>query len=133
MTDWTELKRLAAAALRNWPDSKLFDRPECDRFIDAARPDVVLTLIAENERLSGECEGCPMSIAAEMRKERDQLRAEVEAVRKDAERYQWLRDSSQSIHQFYLSTPIWLTGVKFSKENVDSTIDAAMSKGKAGG
>lgn len=51
MSDYTELKRLAEAALRNWPDSKLFERPECERFIDAARPDVVLALIAENERL----------------------------------------------------------------------------------
>ena len=55
-------------------------------------------------------------------------RDEAEALRKDAERYRWLRDNSESIHQFYLSTPIWFTGVKFSKENVDSTIDAAMSK-----
>lgn len=60
--------------------------------------------------------------------ERDQLKAENEALRKDAERYRWLRDSSESIHQFYLSTPIWFAGVKFSKENVDSTVDAAMSK-----
>lgn len=60
--------------------------------------------------------------------ERDQLKAECEALRKDAERYRWLRDESESINQFYLSTPIWFTGVKFSKENVDRTIDAAMGK-----
>ncbi|MFJ2455416.1 hypothetical protein ACIOWK_27390 [Pseudomonas protegens] len=53
----------------------------------------------------------------------------IAGLRKDAERYRWLRDSSESIHQFYLSTPIWFTSVKFSKENVDSTIDAAMGKG----
>lgn len=47
----------------------------------------------------------------------------------DAERYRWLRDNSESIHQFYLSTPIWFTGVKFSKGNVDDTIDAAMRRG----
>lgn len=58
------------------------------------------------------------------------LKAECEGLRKDAGRYRWLRDSSESIHQFYLSTPIWFTGVKFSKENVDSTIDAAMGKGE---
>lgn len=52
----------------------------------------------------------------------------IEAMRKNSERYRWLRDSSESIHQFYLSTPIWFTGVKFSKENVDSTIDAALAK-----
>lgn len=52
----------------------------------------------------------------------------LEGLRKDAERYRWLRDSSESIHQFYLSTPIWFTGVKFSKDSVDKTIDAAMGK-----
>ncbi|WP_448645359.1 hypothetical protein [Pseudomonas mediterranea] len=56
----------------------------------------------------------------------ENLHEHVEALRKDAERYRWLRDNSESVHQFYLSTPIWFTGVKFSKENVDSTIDAAM-------
>lgn len=55
------------------------------------------------------------------------LAFEVEALRKNSDRYQWLRDKSESVHQFYLSTPIWFTGVKFSKENVDSTIDAAMT------
>ncbi|POA52081.1 MULTISPECIES: hypothetical protein [unclassified Pseudomonas] len=53
---------------------------------------------------------------------------EAEALRKDAERYRWLRDKSESVHQFYLSTPIWFTGVKFIKENVDSTIDIAMAQ-----
>lgn len=51
-----------------------------------------------------------------------------EMFRRDAGRYRWLRDSSESVHQFYLSTPIWFTGVKFSKENVDNTIDASMQE-----
>lgn len=54
----------------------------------------------------------------------------LESMRKDAERYRWLRDSSQSIHPFYLSVPIWFTGVKFAKEGVDSSIDDAMAKEK---
>lgn len=58
----------------------------------------------------------------------DALTAENEALRKNSDRYQWLRDISEPLHQFYLSTPIWLTGVKFSKENVDSTIDKAISR-----
>lgn len=63
-----------------------------------------------------------------MRQERDQLRAEVEALRKDADRYLWLRDKSESVHGLYLSTPIWMTGVRFRQEDVDRTIDAAMAK-----
>jgi hypothetical protein len=55
----------------------------------------------------------------------EQRNAELE---KNAARYIWLRDKSESVHQFYLSTPIWFTGVKFNQESVDSTIDAAMAK-----
>ena len=50
--DTTELKKLAEAAQDNWPGSKIFERPECERFIDSARPDVILALIADNERLA---------------------------------------------------------------------------------
>jgi hypothetical protein len=64
---------------------------------------------------------------------RTRLRAEVAEQRnaeleKNSARYIWLRDKSESVHQFYLSTPIWFTGVKFNPENVDSAIDAAMTK-----
>lgn len=98
----------------------------------------------------GECD-CLSAQLVSANRERGQLKAENEALRqgmkgdydldawlafvseeselrKDAERYRWLRDKSESVHQFYLSTPIWFTGVKFSKENVDSTIDATMTK-----
>jgi len=67
--------------------------------------------------------------------ERDDLQQRLTAaeqrnveLEKNAARYIWLRDESESVHQFYLSTPIWFTGVKFNKENVDNTIDAAMIK-----
>lgn len=58
-----------------------------------------------------------------------QLKAENETLRKNSERYVWLRDKSENLHGFYLSTPIWMTGVRFSKQNVDDTIDAAMLTG----
>lgn len=54
------------------------------------------------------------------------LTVECDLLRKEAERYRWLRDKSESVHQFYLSTPIWFTGVRFRKEDMDSSIDAAM-------
>ena len=63
-------------------------------------PDVVLELIAENKRL-----------------------------RKDADRYQWLRDKSEAVHQFYLSVPLWFKGVRFRAQDVDKAI-VAMSKGE---
>lgn len=58
--------------------------------------------------------------------ELERLKVENAALLKEAMRYRWLRDKSESIHQFYLSTPIWFTGVKFTKENVDNTIDDAI-------
>ena len=107
---------------------------------DAAREEIS-KLRAEVAGLKTGYEACER-VNAELKAEVEALRrdksepcdgcfmADAEALRKDAERYRWLRDSSESIHQFYLSTPIWFTGVKFSKENVDSTIDAALGQGE---
>lgn len=66
-----------------------------EEFFLACTPAAVLALIAENERLSGECEGCPMQVAEELRAENAglqtgykayeqvnaELRAEVEALK----------------------------------------------------
>lgn len=53
-----------------------------------------------------------------------ELMAENERLRKNSERYQWLRDKSEAVHQFYLSVPLWFTGVRFRPEDVDKAIDA---------
>ena len=58
------------------------------------------------------------------------LVAECQALRKDAERYRWLRDKSESGHSFYLSVPLWLSGIRFRKEDVDTGIDTAMGNGE---
>lgn len=58
------------------------------------------------------------------------LIAEIQALRKDAERYRWLRDKSESGHSFYLSVPLWLSGIRFRKEDVDTGIDTAMGNGE---
>lgn len=77
----------------------------------------------------GKCD-CFAAQMIDVSSERDQLKAENEALRKDAERYQWLRDKSEALHSFYLSVPIWMTGVKFKKESVDISIDAAIKQGE---
>lgn len=69
---------------------------------------------------------CAIQPANQLQAEIDRLKADIEVSANDARRYQWLRDKSESVHQFYMSTPIWFTGVTFSPENVDRTIDAAM-------
>jgi hypothetical protein len=118
-------------------------------FIAAASPAAVLAMIGEIERLELEPAKHARRLIDQLKAELEALRkavhgesedlstgihgenrdlSTIEALRKDAERYRWLRDSSEAFHSFYLSTPIWLAGAKFSRENVDSSIDAALSK-----
>lgn len=132
-----KIRDLAQTAINNAPhdddhyNSQDFDRETWHRDLitlaHAVPPEVVMAMLDENERLEAAVSRS-LNLDFERRQEIDQLKAEIEALRKDAERYRWLRDSSESIHQFYLSTPIWFTGVKFNKDNVDRTIDAAMGK-----
>lgn len=56
------------------------------------------------------------------------LIAEIEALRKDAARYRWLRDKSESVHSFYLSVPIWFSNIHFQRKDVDIAIDAAIAE-----
>ena len=60
------------------------------------------------------------------------LQAEVEALRKDAERYRWLRDVSVPPHNFYLSVPVEFYEVKYCACDVDAEIDAAIRAGAGG-
>lgn len=57
--------------------------------------------------------------------ERDQYRAEVDALRKDAERYRWLRDSGGSTFR------VLETGALAKGEFYDAAIDAAMAAKEA--
>lgn len=107
--DLDSLKRLADAAENTFAElcksggddlADAWDRAELE-FAEAANSASVLALIAEIQRL-----------------------------RKEAERYRWLRDKSESGHSFYLSVPLWLSGIRFRKEDVDTGIDMAMSIGE---
>ena len=60
------------------------------------------------------------------------LQAEMEALRKDAERYRWLRDVSLPPHNFYLSVPVEFYEVKYCACDVDAEIDAAIRAGAGG-
>lgn len=63
--------------------------------------------------------------ANDAERERDQLRAEVEGLRKDTERYQWLRSVGG---RSYSDTK---TGEKATGEIYDSCVDAAMAAKEA--
>lgn len=73
---------------------------EDDRFIASVSPGAVLSLLDECDRLQVTCDGLDRqndAIAEEIGKvaaERDAALAELDACRKDAERYRQLRDGS---------------------------------------
>lgn len=89
--------------------------------------DGVLALLAKIESAETRLHDVAV-LCATVEQERDQLKAENEALRKDAERYRWLRNKQ---------TFIWLIQDWFPGEamltNVDADIDAAMAKGTSHG
>lgn len=117
MTDYQELKRLAEAAKRKsnewfapWdlPLHSIVDA----RYIVAANPAAVLALIAEVERLVDQVTDQGLHAASEARRalsaeaERDsaqadraQLRTEVEALRKEAARFDFIQQDAPSIFE----------------------------------
>lgn len=98
---------------------------------------------AERDRLDAECgrllEGKIQDAETIyiLKAERDQLRAEVEALRNDAERYRWLREQEAKDGIAVLPVGRWnmpalLCTTPFdSPEMVDSAVDAAMSAKEA--
>ncbi len=69
----------------------------------------------------GECD-CLSAQLINANRERDQLKAENEALRKDAERYRWLRRGENYAHQYLVDL-----GME-NLEGFDRSIDAAMAK-----
>ena len=100
------------------------DREAKAKFLCSVTPVAVLALIAEVEGLRAQhgrdsAELRSLSQARDdARKERDQLKADNEELRKDAERYRWLRQ--------YTVKSLAVSGALAS---LDRDIDAAMTKG----
>ena len=108
LPDLANLKRKAEAAENTFAElcksggddlAEAWDKAELE-FMDAANSTAVLALISE-----------------------------IQALRQEADRYRWLRDKSESGNSFYLSVPLWLSGIRFRKEDVDAGIDLAMGNG----
>ena len=148
MSDYSELKRLAEAAtpgpwaydgsyvcpartedgttyVELWRSIADCHQPENTKFIAAANPVAVLSLIAEVESLREhkqllvdlrEADGYESWASVLVMV--DKLKAENEDLRKDAERYRWLRQ--------YTVKSLAVSGALAS---LDRDIDAAMTKG----
>lgn len=159
MIDIKELKTLAEAANPNDPwykpgDLRYADDKtgeihgvdhHADGFIAAANPAAVLELIAEIQRLRETpanqlaeaivrtvVQGAAAGVQSGIMTTVQQLREENEALRKDAERYQWLRgDISAGKVDLCVMRKHWhedsLSEV-LTLEEADQQIDAAMSK-----
>lgn len=84
-------------------------------------------LLVERHELRAEIAGLKTGYEAYEQTVKE-LRAEVEALRKDAERYRWLHHG----HSGYIEVVEWIgphaTGM--TGEDLDALIDAAMSKGE---
>lgn len=110
VSDYTELQKAAAYAAQD--TIKFADEDEemraLQQFHEEVSPETVLALIAENDRLHERKKLCPIHARAEcivcvwprpeasevtrFKVERDQLKAENEALRKDADRYRFIRN-----------------------------------------
>lgn len=154
MNDRTSLEQLARACIaageysphKAWEEDRAYGaREEASlNFAEAATPEMILALLndLDREQRAGrewheKTKWVNVTVRAKelgihradiLKARIDALTAENETLRKNSDRYEWLRDNSEPLHQFYLSTPIWLTGVKFNKDNVDSTIDTAIKR-----
>lgn len=129
MADHSELKRLAVELTaandlfnESPQDNEIGDAWSLanDRFTEAASPEVILALIAENDGLKTGFEAYEQVNA--------ELKAEVEALRKDAGRYRWLRTGQRAglcIDKWHYGG----TGEQLTLEEADAAIDAAMGKG----
>lgn len=124
MIDKTELKRVAQALVSGPSTDGTVTAALIDAFDVLASPDSVLALIAENERLKTDLReqkdaklGLSWAIG-EIMGERDQLRIEIEALRKDADRFRFIeQDASSGMSKIYGDD--WV-----------SVIDAAMTNGE---
>ena len=77
---------------RSFPEFMAQNKDYADLVL-AANPATILALITENERLVAWREGLLKERAAHIR-QRDQLKAENEALRQDAERYRRMRSAA---------------------------------------
>lgn len=79
-----------------------------------------LTLSIRERTIAGD-----QAAAAVIAADRAGLVAEIERLRANAARYEWLRDCSCPPHNFYISVPDEFAGTRYTPDEVDTYIDAA--------
>ena len=122
---------------RSFPDFISQNKDYADLAL-ACTPPTILALLAEIERLAKfedwfiRLDQVEQSLAASYKAERDQLKAENEALRKDALRYRWLRQASATDGEYThgVCIDLWESGCGFegTLEEADAAVDTAMAK-----
>ena len=139
MSDHIELKKAALRVVEIESSEGESISDAWEDFESAANPAAVLALIAEVEGLRAQHGRDSAELRSlcqardDARKERDQLKAEVESLRKDAERYRFLRqDISNNVQDFCIVKKRWSATFPdriLELDGADAEIDAAMGKG----
>lgn len=138
--DWSELKQKALAASDEFGS---YDPAEAEiKFMSAISPGVVLALIAENEQLREDHDKqwrlaqSGIQNTEAVLAENAKLRAEVEALRRDAERYRFVRelawyvDQAAYVYEVGNSRSLWSSEREsVDADDVEEAIDAAMGNG----
>ncbi|MCO2384226.1 hypothetical protein [Pseudomonas aeruginosa] len=93
-------------------------------FLCATDPNTILGLIADLEEARNGMEYQPIM---RLKNELDRLKAENEALRKDAARYQWLRERDlETIRQGGVFAGMTPENIVLNLEHLDAAIDAAL-------
>jgi hypothetical protein len=140
MSDFADLKKLAQEANKEFPAKE-------DIWSMVCTPTVGLELIAEIERLQGfeaaykefsdktdwvketaHWSELGMHRADVLRKRVDELQAENEVLRTDAERYRWLRAETGSGPNIQVSEWVGPHEYRLFTEELDAAIDNALSE-----
>lgn len=78
-----------------------------------------------NEPFQDDYIAAAQAAAAVIAADRAGLVAEIERLRANAARYEWLRDCSCPPHNFYISVPDEFACTRYTPDEVDTYIDAA--------
>ncbi|HCR1638177.1 TPA: hypothetical protein ONA83_003594 [Pseudomonas aeruginosa] len=136
MTDHAELRRLAKAAEFGGGAHEDIEFSNQLDFHAACTPAAILALLDEIDRLKAESDRLRQGMKGDFdldawldwSKEKEQIKAEIEALRRFAARYRWLRDScTRQWDVMYRDIEIVINGDGADDcEDLDGIIDAAL-------
>ncbi|OVZ15318.1 hypothetical protein CDO38_31240 [Pseudomonas aeruginosa] len=137
MTDHAELRRLARACDVSRCADEGEERRRLHDFYDCVEPELILDLLDEIDRLRSRLEidertphdgiACRDETIKVLDEKCDRLKADNEALCKDAARYRWLRERDlETIRQGGVFAGMTPENIVLNQEDLDAAIDAAL-------